>query len=224
MTGDKNKTNRNRTVLLLLFVLPGIVGLYLLFMTFNGPPPKPALPYYGLIKNDTLQLPDFNFTNQLEQSISKDSLQDKIKIIHFFNTKCTDNCIEVIKNLVVLQDYFKVGEDVNILSFTTDALNDKPQILQNFGEQNETNHRQWTFLTATSVSQINYFQQFTQHTFFNSNEKATADLSIHQKLILVDKAGKIRGYYDGMDNMQTQRLQEHIEILKLEYGTQEKYR
>jgi len=134
----KLKNNRNRTILLLLFILPGIVGLYLLFMTFNGPPPKPALPYYGITptsSKDTLQLPDFNFTNQLEQIITKDSLQDKIKIIHFFNTTCTDNCTEVVKNLVKVQDYFKVGEDVHILTFTTDVINDQPTILKTFGEQ-----------------------------------------------------------------------------------------
>jgi len=210
MTEDKNKAGRSRIILLLLFILPGIVGLYLLFMTFNGPPPKPALPYYGITSTkDTLQLPNFNFTNQLGQSVSNDSLQDKIKIIHFFNTNCTDGCTKVVDNLVTVQDYFKVGEDVHILSFTTDAINDSTSALQNFGEQK---------------SQINALQQFTQNPFFSLDEKAVVDLDIHQKLLLVDKAGKIRGYYDGMDETQTRRLLENIEVLKLGYGTHEKYR
>jgi len=225
MTDDKNKSSRNKTVLLLLFILPGIVGLYLLFMTFNGPPPKPALPYYGITStNDTLQLPDFSFTNQLGQIISKDSLRDKIKIIHFFNTNCTNGCIEVVKNLVEVQDYFKVGEDVHILSFTTDADNDQPAVLQKFGEQNEINNRQWAFLTAIAEAQKVNLQQFLKHSFFSLDKEVVADLSGHQKLILVDKAGKIRGYYDGMDEAQTQRLSENVEVLKLTYGTQEKYR
>lgn len=211
---------------MLLFVLPGIVGLYLLFMTFNGPPPKPILPYYGIapMSTDTLLLPDFKFTNQLGQSVTKDSLQNKIKIIHFFNTKCTDTCIKVIKNLVEVQDYFKVGEDVHILSFSTDAENDQPPVLQAFGKQYEINNRQWTFLTATNPFEINNFQQFNKHAFFNVEEPEADNLNTHHKLILIDKADKIRGYYNGMYEAQTLRLREHIEVLKLAYGTQEKYR
>ncbi len=224
MTEDKNKASRSRTVLLLLFIFPGIVATYLLFMTFTGPPPKPVLPYYGINNADTLQLPDFDFTDQLNQSISRQAFQDKIKIIHFFNTTCIDGCVEVVRNLVNVQDYFKEGEDVQLLSFTTDVSNDQPAAIKKFGELHETNNRQWAFVTVSSKVQENSYAQFIQHPFFNLQEAKALNLSVHQKIILVDKKGTIRGYYDGLNKTQTQQLQEHIEILKLEYGTQEKYR
>jgi len=227
MIEDKNKASRNRTVLFLLFILPGIVGLYLLFMTFNGPPPLPKLKTYGVklvIEGDTIyrKFQFFNFVNHLGERVNSSSFEDQIKIIHLFSTDCTDGCLEGVKHLVELQDYFNEGEDLHIISFTTNPTTDQPDVLNTFGERYETNNRQWTFLTGTDQQHKPFtYNDFFRDAFFNTNK---SNLSQHQQLLLVDKTGHIRGYFNAFDQADVQKLQEHIEILKLEYGTHEKYR
>lgn len=229
---NKSSNNgRNRTILLLLFILPGIVGSYLLFMTFNGIPPKPALPYYGInsiSQTDTtyFKIPDFSFVNQNDEVITNQSLKKDICVLTFFNTTCNDGCDVVIKNLVELQDYFNDDDDLKILTVSTKARQDLPATLKTYAKTNEIKTRQWHLLTANLGNGYNLdpINEFINNEFFKLDQSKFPNIKQSNRLWLLDKEQHIRGYFDGSNIDDVNRLKENIEVLKLSYGTQKKYR
>jgi len=228
---NKLKDSKNRTILLLLFILPGIVGLYLLFMTINGVQPLPELPYYGInatSQTDTTYhtLPEFQFLNQNNTIINKESIKDEICVVNFFNTNCSDGCDVVIKNLIELQDYFNDDDDLKILSISTKAQEDLPKTLAAYAKTNEISASKWYLLTAdfSKGYNLDLINNFVANKFFKLNQNKFPDLAQSKKLWLLDKEQRIRGYFDGSDMEDIKRLKESIEVLKLSYGTQKKYR
>jgi len=228
---NKLSNSRNRTILLLLFILPGIVGLYLLFMTFKGLPPLPELPYYGInsvSQTDTTyhKLPAFNFLNQKNEIVNNDTLKNEICVVGFFNTQCDDGCEAVIKNLVELQDFFSDNDDLKILSISTKPQQDLPEILNAYAKTNEIKTKQWHLLTANFSKGFNLdiINNFINSKFFKLDKNRFPNLKQNKKLWLIDKEQRIRGYFDGSNQQDIERLKESIEILKLSYGTHKKYR
>jgi len=228
---NKLNNSRNRTILLLLFILPGIVGLYLLFMTFNGVPPLPELPNYGInsiSQTDTTYhtLPSFNFINQNSEAINNATLKDDICVLGFFNTTCENGCDIVIKNLVELQDLFDDNDDLKILTISTKPQLDSPEILKAYAKTNEVKSRQWHLLT-TDLNNGYYLEpinNIVNNIFFKLDKEKFPDIEQKNKLWLIDKEQRIRGYFDGSNRQDIDRLKENIEVLKLSYGTQKKYR
>jgi protein SCO1 len=90
---------------------------------------------------------------------------------------------------------------VKLISFTTDPAYDTPPILKKYGARYNAQDGQWLFLTGEKTA--------LHHTIFDglklaAVEKSSAeqenanDLFIHStKLVLIDKEGRIRGYFDG---------------------------
>lgn len=227
---NKLNNSRNRTILLLLFILPGIVGLYLLYMTIKGVPPLPELPYFGI--NSTSQtdtsyhtLPKFSFINQQNEVINNATLKDEICVFGFFNIECTDGCEAVIENLVGLQDFFNV-DDLKIVTISTKPQQDLPGKLSNYAEKNEINAKKWHLLTADFSKGFNLdaINNFINSKFFKLDGHKFPNIKQNKKLWLIDKEQRIRGYFDGSNQEDVKHLKESIEILQLSYGMQKKYR
>lgn len=227
---NKLSNSRNRTILLLLFILPGIVGLYLLFMTFNGIPPKPELPYFGInsiTQTDTTfhTLPSFNFVNQNSEVVSNITLKDEICVVGFFNTECNDGCEVIIENLVELQDFFS-DDDLKIVTISTKPQHDLPEKLSNYAKNKEISSKKWYLLTVDFSKGFNLdiINNFINNKFFKLDKNKFPNLKQNKKLWLIDKEQCIRGYFDGSSKQDVERLKESIEILQLSYGMHKKYR
>jgi|GEM_PF-2345629 len=228
---NKLNNSRNRIILLLLFILPSTVGAYLLFMTFKGVPPLPELPYYGLntvSQTDTTYrtLPNFSLLNQNKQLVNNETLTNDVFVVGFFNTTCKNGCDKIIENLVKLQDYFNVDDDFKIVTISTKPQQDLPQTLNVYAKTKEIRAKQWHLLTADFSKGVNLdlINNFINDKFFKLDKDKFPNIAQNNKLWLLDKQQRIRGYFDGSQPEDVQRLKESIEVLKLSYGTQKKYR
>ena len=81
-----------------------------------------------------------------------DLIEDKIVLINFIYTNCTDICPLVTARLLRVQDAFKgrLGKDVFIYSITLDPENDTPEVLNEHAEAFGTQPG-WLFLTGDPV-------------------------------------------------------------------------
>lgn len=118
-----------------------------------------------------------------------------------------------------VQRAFKGDDSVKILSFTVDPTNDTPEKLYQYAVNHHAQKGQWYFLTGEKDS----LYQFARKSIFVLKPAEAANLGdagsdfIHtNNFVLIDRVGRIRGYYDGTKSDKVQQLVKDIQLLKKE--------
>lgn len=85
-----------------------------------------------------------------EVAFFDDLLKDRIVVVNFFYTSCTDMCSLTTARMAQVYDWLgeRMGRDVFFLSITLDPENDTPEKLATFAEGFGAG-KGWTFLTGT---------------------------------------------------------------------------
>ncbi|MFN5460209.1 MAG: SCO family protein [Bacteroidota bacterium] len=187
----------------------------------NRAVPIRHLPYYGKKKvngNDSSYhiVPDFTFSNQNGKIISKKDIAGNIYVTDYFFTTCQSICPKMKKQMKRIYEYFKSDNDVIFVSHTVDPENDTVETLKKFSKQMNVNDEKWIFLTGSKeklydLARNGYFLDAT------SGNGGAEDFIHTQNFALIDKSFHIRGYYDGTDSSEVDRLIKEIELLKQEY-------
>lgn len=171
----------------------------------------------GKVSYDTVfhKIRDFKLTNQLGQSVSLKDMEGKVLLVDFFFTSCPSICPTLTKNLRKVQSaYVKNDSLLQILSFTVDPERDTVDKLRKYAYEYQINPDNWWLLTGSKKE----IYDLARNDFFVSVTKGDGgpDDFIHtEKLVLIDKNGNIRGYYDGLDSNAVKRCAGDIAILHL---------
>lgn len=160
---------------------------------------------------------EFSFVNQYNEKVTAEDVKGKIWIAEYFFTTCTNICIDMNQNMIHVQNAFKNDENVKILSFTVNPEVDTPEILKKYAEEHYALKNQWHFLTGEKDS----LYSFARKSIFVLKPAEAANLGdagsdfIHtNNFVLIDKVGRIRGYYDGTNMEAVHQLIEDIKLLK----------
>lgn len=200
---------------LLLFMLVGpllLFGLFHLFGTnhYNIP------TFYPLKVNedgDTLYhtIPNFTFINQNEEEITINDYKDKLFVVDFFFTTCPTICPKLSSNIAYLQKSFKNHSDVMFLSHTIDPTHDSIPVLKEYADLYGVKDGVWNLVTGDKEY---IYEQAKEGYKLIVGEK---DGLFHsEKLVLVDKKLHIRGYYDGTNPEEVEKLLSEIRVLLYE--------
>ena len=176
-------------------------------------------------RTDTLfrKVPGFSLTDQNGKKVTGTLTKGKIHVANFFFTRCTTVCPKMNVNLSEVQENFKTRNDIVFLSFGVDPLNDGPAQLRAYAKRMHALAGKWYFLTGDkaqiySLAQHGYFLPVVDH---GVSYGAPDETFIHsEKLVLVDKDGIIRGFYDGTDKKEIDRLTLEIKVLIDGYNKQ----
>jgi len=78
-----------------------------------------------------------------------DMLQDRVVLVSFIYTSCTEVCPILMPNLVRIQELLGdgPGKDVSLISISVDPEDDTPEVLKRYGEKYGAGPG-WTFLTG----------------------------------------------------------------------------
>jgi protein SCO1 len=160
-------------------------------------------------------IPPFYFRNQNNKIFNSDTLNGKFYVADFFFTRCPGICPKMTNNLSRVQETFREEKDFRIVSFTVDPKNDTVAALKNYATQYKADPAIWNFLTGTKDS----LYTLAQKGFFLSamEDEKPAEFIHSDKLVLVDKSGRIRGYYNGTDKEDVDRLIREIQVLIYSY-------
>ena len=205
----------------LLFFIPLVFVIWYL-NTVKENKPNHYLPYFGpkhaLKVNDTAyhQIPDFEFVNQYGNTITANNVADKIYVTEFFFTTCQSICPIMNDNMKKVYQAFKNRSDVLILSHTVDPETDSVSVLKDYSDAHGVTDQRWLFLTGTKP---NLYGIARKGYLLDANEgTGDAEDFIHtQNFALIDKDRHIRGYYDGTDSVEVDRLIKDIHLLTEEY-------
>lgn len=183
--------------------------------------PENCLPIYGNKQfdgKDTIYhtIPAFSFLNQNGDTISDSIMYDKVIVADFFFTTCPSICIDMAKNLRKIQHHFFNEKDVRILSFTVDPETDSVPQLQKYAVENEVNSKIWHLLTGNKKE----LYDLARNSFLVTALKGDGgpnDFIHSEKLILIDKERRIRGYYNGTDEASVDQMRIDIQRLLVSY-------
>lgn len=219
------QTNSKKLILSILLILPILVFL---FLSFFGKNHYKLITFYPL---DSIQvegkwkvvnyhtIPKFSLINQNGETINQNTLKGKIYVTDFFFTSCGNPtlCPRMSSELKRVQEKIKNQEDVLIVSHTVDPVHDTPEVLKKYAQSYGAIDGKWHFLTGDKKS----IYDLAYHGYkINAGEEKntpTPEFMHAVKFILVDKEGRIRGYYDGTDREQVDKLLVEIQVLQYEY-------
>ena len=161
------------------------------------------------LNGEKRKVADFLFLNQDSLFISNQDFNGKVFVAEFFFTRCPSICIEMNKNMKILDELYGDRDDFGIASFTIDPENDTPTTLKKYSELIEVKSKSWHFLTGDKEDI--YELSNKGFNIFSSINKAVDGGFEHQGFFaLIDKDGYIRSrvndygtpivYYSGITN------------------------
>jgi protein SCO1/2 len=142
-------------------------------------------------------VPDFQLTNQNGQAFGSAQLTGKIWIADFVYTTCPGPCPMISGRMSELQRPLE-KTDVHLVSFSVDPEKDTPEVLRRYSERLQAEAGRWDFLTGpkSAIYRIS-------HDGFKlamSDGSDAQGIPVHStRMVLVDRRGQIRGYYDAVD-------------------------
>ncbi|MGP8234975.1 MAG: SCO family protein [Limisphaerales bacterium] len=163
-------------------------------VAFIAAPAAVSLPVYGA-------LPSFQLTDQDNRTATLESLRGQVWIADVIFTRCAGQCLIMSGHMKKIQSALPPGSPIKLVSFTTDPSYDVPAVLQKYAARYGADGSQWFFLTGDKAVLRHAAVDGLKLTVL---DKATGeqdngnDLFIHSaKFVVIDKSGRIRGYFDG---------------------------
>jgi len=125
-------------------------------------------------------VPGFQLTNQNGQSFGSAQLSGKIWIADFIYTTCPGPCPMISSRMSELQKPLQ-KTDVHLVSFSVNPEKDTPEVLRGYADKLQAEPGRWDFLTGAKPA-----------IYKLSHDGFT-------RIVLVDRHGQIRGYYDATE-------------------------
>lgn len=157
----------------------------------------------------------FRLLDQDSNLVTLKSIEGKIIVADFIFTTCPSICPKMTKNMAKVASEFISRDDFVILSHTVTPELDPPSVLKAYAEENKAPHN-WKFLTGDR-SEIYNLARKSYFAALDEPSKEGPDFVHTENFVLVDKEGRLRGFYDGTSPLETERLIKEIEILYNEY-------
>ncbi|WP_460980356.1 SCO family protein [Spirosoma fluminis] len=234
-------TSRKAGILLVTLLVPALLYLFLRFGSQNHyvlPRYLPKIdstngePLMGKVTladgrevTDTLynRIPPFKLIDQDGKRVDQSVVKDKIYIADFFFTRCVSICPKISSQLTRVQDIFRNNPAIVLLSYSVDPEHDQPAQLKAYAQKYEAIPNKWFFLTGPKAD----IYDLAMHGYYlpavdaGVKEGKPDETFIHsEKLVLVDKEGIVRGFYDGTDKEDVDRLVLEIRVLLDIYSKQ----
>lgn len=178
------------------------------------------LPTFGnksMINQDTIyhSIGSFSFVNQLGQTITERNTENCNYVAEYFFTTCQSICPIMNQNMMKVAQAFEKDSTLKILSHTVKPEEDSVPVLLAYAKEHKANPKNWWFLTGNKKE----LYDLARKSYLMNNEEGNGDEDdfIHTQLFaLVDKEKHIRGFYDGTNETDVNKLIHDILLLKKE--------
>lgn len=201
------KKSRKAGLLIVTLVIPALIFTFLQFFADN----HYDLPYYHPLvapngsvvdeRGDTVYHQFSKLT--LKQDSTRDTISEKligqVTVVSYLPAECRDTCKLVLSQLERIERLRKEIPELTILT-----------LAENGAEKSADDG--WKVLYAERESIKRCLKELRFQTVIPKSKTS----GLKSKLVLLDKKGFIRGYYDGSDATEIDRLMAEIKILDYE--------
>jgi protein SCO1/2 len=197
---------------------------------YNALKPEERLPIYqpnmvsATLVDSSMQyvrkyhsIADFKLINQNGDTITQNTYADKIYVADFFFTTCPSICPVMTANLAEVQDEFKDDNEVLLLSHSVTPEIDSVAQLKKYAREKGVIDQKWNLVTGDK-KQIYELARKSYMAVMDDGDGGAYDMIHTENFMLIDKERRIRGYYDGTNKEEVEKLIRDIEILKSTYS------
>ena len=182
--------------------------------------------YYGEPgqSGDTVyhKVPAVELINQYGDTISTSIADGKISVVQLFFTSCEGICPVISGNMTSVQKAFAGNDNVKIFSMSVDPARDSVNALYAYSKRFKCDSLQWNLLTGDKKLIYDYVRYQLRLPAIEEGDGGEEDFIHTQNFALIDKEHHIRGFYDGTDSLEINRMIQDIRILLNEYDYRDK--
>lgn len=152
-----------------------------------------------LLPVDYARVPPFKLLASDGRVVTREDLLGNIWIASFIFTRCGGPCPKLSLRMNGLQraleDY---PDDVKIVSFSVDPEFDTPRVLRDYAGRFKADADRWWLLTGGDQASMH---TLVKRGFFQAVSPATggSPLVHSERVVIVDRRGRIRGFYGGLE-------------------------
>ncbi|AXT57540.1 SCO family protein [Aquimarina sp. MMG015] len=161
------------------------------------------------------KIADFNLLNQNGEKVTQSNYEDKIYVADFFFTTCQTICPIMTDHMKLIQGRLKNDPDIKLLSHTVIPETDGVPQLKEYAIRKGVDDTRWNLVTGDKK----HIYDLARKSYLvakSNGDGGPYDMIHTENFVLVDKKKRIRGFYDGTDLEEIERLLEDIEVLKNE--------
>jgi len=161
-------------------------------------------------------VPGFSLVSSEGTPVTLEALSGRYWVADFIFTRCTGVCPLLSGRMLAIQKGLSGRDDVRLVSFSVDPDYDTPEVLSAYAREHGADTSRWLFLTGSrDVLHALIGKGF--HLAVSRAPDGSAspgDLITHSdRLVLVDRKGRIRGYYHGSETASVRRVLDDIDLL-----------
>ena len=161
------------------------------------------------------RISDFSLLNQNGNNVTQEDYKNKIYVADFFFTTCPDICPIMTGNMLYLQENLK-DTNVMLASFSVTPKIDTVEVLKDYSTLKGVDDSRWNLMTGDKKQ----IYDLARKSYLVA--KAIPDGKNHgmihtENFVLVDRDKRIRGYYDGTNIEDMNKLLDDIQILIKSY-------
>ena len=188
-----------------------IAGLAFLRSAAVAPPP----PVFGTV-------PDFTLIERDGRTVTRADLEGAPWVADFIFTRCVLSCPRMTAQMARLRAALPASTGLRLVSFSVDPDFDTPEVLRRYAEGFRITGQDWLLLTGPRAA----IHDLCVGGFKLGLDEAPApepgntqpgEAIIHStRFVLVDRQGRIRGYYEGFQSEAFARLERDARALLAE--------
>ena len=206
--------------LVIVVAVLGVLGYfgYKAYNQFTNEKPERELLYFGPIKKEEdstvvyHSVADFSFLDQDSNIVTPATFEGKIYVTDFFFTTCETICPIMSKQMQRVVKTFEKEPRVAFLSHTVEPEYDSVSILKDYAKEHEADSKVWHFVTGPKPELYNMARE--SYFLVDSHGDGGPDDFIHtERFALIDMDQHIRGYYDGTDSADVDKLINEMKLL-----------
>ena len=195
----------------LLVIVVGVVSVFLWadLFRFARQPSAPALQPLGT-------LPAFDLIERRREPLRLADLRGKVWVADFMYTSCVEICPLQSAEMARLQTAFADHADLRLVSISVDPERDTPAVLSAYAEKFQADPERWLFATGEPDAIARLAQEgfrLSAASYAPGDEDADYTFIHSNRFVLVDRQGRIRGYYRSTDSDDLVRLRRDLTVL-----------
>ncbi|AWX44769.1 hypothetical protein HME9304_01772 [Flagellimonas maritima] len=206
-----------------------MLSMVIIYLFYNALQPEKTLPVYqpSMVSQELVDstlhykkkyhtISDFKLINQNGNVITQKDYEDKIYVADFFFTTCPTICPIMTKNMAQIQNSILDDTDVLLLSHSVTPAIDSVAQLKKYANEKGVIDSKWNLVTGDK-KQIYQLARKSYLAVKTDGDGGPYDMIHTENFILVDKEKRIRGFYDGTNTKEIEKLLKDLEILKASY-------
>ena len=160
------------------------------------------------------QIADFSLVNQLGDTITQDTFNNRIYVADFFFTTCATICPIMTEHMGLIQDRLRDDPSVLLLSHSVTPEIDTVAQLKKYAIEKGVISGKWHLVTGDKKEIYDLARK--SYLVAKDQPYSPYDLVHTENFVLVDPKRRIRGFYDGTDPEAIETLMRDIAILQKE--------